>query len=120
LTLDGGAGNDILIGGDGNDTLLGGAGDDILVGGPGADVLDGGDGDDVIISDGFDTVINNFVAGANTDDRIDLSDSGLSFEWLMAHASDVDGNAVLDLGDHQITLTGVSTSTLNQDDFILG
>ncbi len=55
-----------------------------------------------------------------TDDRIDLTDRGLSFEWLMAHASDVDGNAVLDLGDQQITLRGVSTSMLHQDDFLLG
>jgi Ca2+-binding RTX toxin-like protein len=119
LTLDGGDGNDILVGGDGNDILLGGAGDDVLVGGPGADVFDGGDGDDTIISDGSDTVINNFTAGADTDDRIDLSDRDVSFEWLMAHASDVDGNTVLDLGDHQITLTGVSTSMLHQDDFML-
>lgn len=119
LTLDGGAGDDILIGGDGNDTLLGGAGDDVLIGGPGADVLDGGDGDDVIISDGFDTVVNNFTSGAGTDDRIDLSDRGLSFEWLMAHATDVGGNAVLDLGDHQLTLNGVSSSTLHHDDFIV-
>ena len=117
-TLDGGAGDDILIGGEGNDTLLGGAGDDVLIGGPGNDVLDGGDGDDIIISDGFDTVVNNFTAGAGTDDRIDLSGRGLSFEWLMAHASDVDGNTVLDLGDHQLTLNGVSSSMLHHDDFI--
>ena len=118
LTLDGGDGDDVLIGGDGDDTLLGGDGDDVLVGGPGADVLDGGDGDDIIISDAFDTVVNNFTAGAGTDDRIDLSGSGLSFEWLMAHASDVDGNTVLDLGDHQLTLNGVSTSMIHHDDFI--
>ena len=119
LTLDGGAGDDILIGGDGNDVLLGGAGDDVLIGGPGADVLDGGDGDDVILSDGSDTVINNFTAGAGTDDRIDLSGRGLSFEWLMAHATDVDGNTVLDLGDQHLTLNGVSTSMLHLDDFIV-
>jgi Ca2+-binding RTX toxin-like protein len=120
LTLDGGAGDDVLIGGDGNDTLLGGAGDDVLIGGPGADVLDGGDGDDTIIDDAFDTVIDNFTAGAGTEDRIDLSGSGLSFEWLMAHASDVDGGTVLDLGDHQLTLNGVSSSMLHENDFILG
>ncbi len=49
LTLNGGAGDDVLIGGAGNDTIIGGAGDDVLLGGPGADVLDGGDGDDVEI-----------------------------------------------------------------------
>ena len=119
LTLLGGDGDDVLIGGDGDDILSGGAGDDVLVGGPGADVLDGGDGDDLIVSDGEDIVINGFAAGANTEDRIDLSGRGLSFEWLMAHASDVDGNAVIDLGDHQLTLNGVSTATLHNEDFIV-
>ena len=41
LTLDGGAGDDLLVGGDGNDNLFGRDGDDTLVGGPGQDVLDG-------------------------------------------------------------------------------
>jgi Ca2+-binding RTX toxin-like protein len=49
LTIDGGAGDDVLEGGDGNDVLLGGAGDDILLGGNGVDVLDGGSGDNVVI-----------------------------------------------------------------------
>ena len=49
LTVDGGAGNDVLIGGDGNDMLLGGDGDDVLLGGGGIDVLDGGAGDDIEI-----------------------------------------------------------------------
>src|SRR5215208_4415582 len=51
LTLDGGAGDDLLVGGDGNDTLFGRDGDDILVGGPGVDVLDGGPGLNVIEQD---------------------------------------------------------------------
>src|SRR5215208_3396452 len=51
LTLDGGAGDDLLIGGDGNDSLFGRDGDDILVGGPGLDVLDGGPGLNVIEQD---------------------------------------------------------------------
>ncbi|HET9448792.1 MAG TPA: calcium-binding protein, partial [Steroidobacteraceae bacterium] len=120
LTLDGGAGDDILVGGEGNDTLLGGAGDDVLIGGPGADTLDGGDGDDVIVSDGFDIVVESFAAGANSEDRIDLSGRGLSFDWLMAHATESDGNTVLDLGDHQLTLNGVRSSQLHEHDFILG
>src|SRR5215217_3074422 len=51
LTLDGGAGDDLLIGGDGNDTLFGRDGDDILVGGPGLDVLDGGPGLNILEQD---------------------------------------------------------------------
>jgi Ca2+-binding RTX toxin-like protein len=111
LTLDGGDGSDVLIGSDGDDILLGGAGDDVLIGGLGNDIIDGGDGDDI--------EIQGFVAGANTDDRIDLTDRGFSFEWLMAHTSEVDGNTILDLGDQQITLIGVQASNLHQDDFLL-
>ena len=51
LTLDGGAGDDLLVGGDGNDTLFGRDGDDILVGGPGQDILDGGPGLNIIEQD---------------------------------------------------------------------
>ena len=49
LTVDGGAGNDLIVGGAGNDVLLGGDGDDILIGGPGLDTLDGGAGQNVLI-----------------------------------------------------------------------
>jgi Ca2+-binding RTX toxin-like protein len=51
LTIDGGAGNDVLVGSAGNDTILGGDDDDVLIGGPGLDVLDGGLGDDIEIQD---------------------------------------------------------------------
>jgi Ca2+-binding RTX toxin-like protein len=85
----------------------------------GADTLNGGDGDDVFITDVFDTVIDSFAAGAGSEDRIDVSGLGVDFAWLMAHATDVNGNVLLDLGDHQITLRGVSTSTLHQDDFMV-
>jgi Ca2+-binding RTX toxin-like protein len=51
LTLDGGAGDDLLVGGNGNDTLFGRDGDDVLVGGPGQDVLDGGPGLNVLEQD---------------------------------------------------------------------
>ena len=49
LTLDGGAGDDVLIGSAGNDTMFGREGDDVLLGGPGQDVLDGGPGDNILI-----------------------------------------------------------------------
>jgi Ca2+-binding RTX toxin-like protein len=51
LTLDGGAGDDLLVGGEGNDTLFGRDGDDVLVGGPGQDILDGGPGLNVLEQD---------------------------------------------------------------------
>ena len=49
LTLDGGAGDDVLVGSDGNDVLLGRDGDDVLLGGPGQDTLDGGPGNNILI-----------------------------------------------------------------------
>ena len=49
LTLDGGAGNDVLVGSAGNDSLFGREGDDVLRGGPGQDVLDGGPGNNILI-----------------------------------------------------------------------
>lgn len=111
LVLDGGDGNDILIGSDGDDVLIGGNGDDVLIGGLGNDVLIGGDGDDI--------EIQGFTAGGSTDDVIDLRGRGFTFDWLVARASDVDGSAVLDLGDQAITLRGVGVSALHQDDFLL-
>jgi Ca2+-binding RTX toxin-like protein len=103
LTLDGGAGSDVIIGGAGNDVLLGGAGDDVLLGGGGIDVLDGGDGDDIEIQ---------LVADPATSARMDLSGGSASFDWLMAHTSNVGDDAVIDLGDQQFTLRSVSTEQL--------
>ncbi|MBH3414149.1 Ig-like domain-containing protein, partial [Pseudomonas putida] len=44
--LDGSDGHDVLVGGSGNDTLHGGTGNDLLIGGLGNDLLDGGAGND--------------------------------------------------------------------------
>ncbi len=114
VTLDGGDGDDILIGGEGDDTLIGGDGDDILIGGGGNDTFDFGPGDDI--------EIQGFVAGAGTEDRIDLRGiAGVTgFDWVLAHAQDVDGNVVLDLGDGSaMTMTDVSVAALHSDDFLL-
>jgi Ca2+-binding RTX toxin-like protein len=111
LVLNGGDGDDVIIGSDGDDVLIGGAGDDVLIGGGGNDILVGAPGDDILIQ--------GFTAGAGLGDSVDLSGRGFTFDWLMAHASDINGETVLDLGGQHITLGGVSTSALNQDDFML-
>ena len=75
LTLDGGAGNDVIIGGDGNDRLVGNAGNDTLIGGAGddsvfwgpghgSDIIDGGEGNDFLAVRGSDTG-EHFVLSAN-------------------------------------------------------
>ena len=85
LTIDGGAGNDVLLGGDGNDLLRGGDGNDFVDGNRGADVAlmgagddtfqwDPGDGSDIVEGqDGADTMLFN---GANISEKFDLSANG--------------------------------------------
>jgi len=84
----------VLIGGDGNDVLLGGAGDDVLLGGPGIDVLDGGGGEDVEIQ---------WVA----DEPVKLERDGAAFQWLAAHASEIEGIALVGVVGQQTTLDGM-------------
>jgi Ca2+-binding RTX toxin-like protein len=103
LTLDGGAGDDVLIGGAGNDILLGGPGDDVLIGGAGVDTLDGGDGSDIeieLVGDSGDTLISATPAGK---------------EWLATHARIVGGKTVLDVGGKQRTLPHEDLSELITD-----
>ena len=102
-TIEGGGGDDTIAGLGGDDTLTGGAGEDTFAFGS-------GHGDDTISDFTVDT------------DRIDLT--GLttitSFDQLTI-ADNGDGNAVIDLssqGGGSITLTGVSTSDLDADDFV--
>jgi hypothetical protein len=58
VTMQGAAGNDVLIGGAGPDRLVGGPGDDVLVGNAGADALYGGPGNDTLMGGpGSDTLL---------------------------------------------------------------
>lgn len=95
VTVQGTAGNDVLLGsganeifygGAGNDTINGGAGDDILIGGAGVDKLTGGAGADTFrfasqsdsyrnATTSFDDTITDFDV---TQDKIDLADLGFS------------------------------------------
>jgi Ca2+-binding RTX toxin-like protein len=109
LTLDGGAGDDVIIGGAGNDVLIGGDGDDVLIGGGGVDTFVAGAGDDI--------EIQSFVSGSG--DLLDMRAFDVSFEWLMAHSATMDGNVVFDMGEQEITLVDVGLNSLQQDDFLL-
>jgi Ca2+-binding RTX toxin-like protein len=111
LTLVGGAGDDVLIGSDGDDILDGGDGDDILIGGGGNDVLVGGAGDNI--------EIQSFQAGA---DKIDLTSiaGDVTFDWVMAHAQQVDSDVVFDFGDAgQLKVSDVDAASLHAGDFLL-
>ena len=122
-TLSGSDGPNALYGMAGNDTLDGGGGEDTLVGSTGDDILTGGLGDDMFVfadGDGNDT-ITDFVAGADSDDVIDLRlVSGIGgFTDVMAAAVQVGGDAFIDLGDgNSVTLLGVDTTQLAEQDFL--
>jgi hypothetical protein len=97
---------------------------DVIVAGAGTDTLTGGTGDDTFIyqvGDGTDTIID-FVAGAATDDRIDVSDFGAAFDTLaeiQAAATDNGANTTIDFGGGDtLTLLNVNKGNLHDDDFI--
>jgi len=67
FTVDGGAGDDLLMGTDIGDRLIGGSGNDILVGGGGIDDMIGGLGNDEYYVDSIvDGVTENFGEGIDT------------------------------------------------------
>ena len=100
LVLDGGAGDDVLIGSAGDDVLIGGDGDDVLIGDGGNDIFDGGDGDDI--------EIQGFVAGASTEDADRPQRSRHQLRLADGARERGGGDTVLELGEQQITLRGVS------------
>jgi Ca2+-binding RTX toxin-like protein len=69
VTLQGGAGNDLLKAGSGADVLLGGDGNDTLVAGTGNDTLDGGSGINTLKASGSQHFVltNTSLTGLGTD-----------------------------------------------------
>src|SRR5262245_54281816 len=121
LTLDGGAGNDVLLGSRGDDRLLGGDGKDFVDGNQGNDIAllgagddvfqwDPGDGSDTVEGEaGTDTLVFN---GANINERMDISANG-----ERARLTRDVGNITMDLnGVEHIQLNalgGADTITVN-------
>ena len=93
-TLDGGAGGDRLRGDAGRDMLVGGVDDDYLAGGEGADMLDGGAGHDTADYQASDARVSVTIRQGGDDVEVQI-------------------------GDAVLTLTGVSTTDVTVDDFIL-
>src|SRR5205823_5136979 len=92
VTLNGGAGNDLLLGGAGADSLQGGSGNDTLFGGRGNDTLHGNDGNDYLSAGpGADQLFGE--AGNDQlfsfDHEIDALDSGAGFDRAKGDADDL-------------------------------
>ena len=129
--LIGGAGNDFLYGngdnddlsgGSGNDALKGDSGDDVLNGGAGDDYLSGGTGSDTFVfspGDGNDTLAD-FVAGAGTEDVIDVSAfTHSSLSDILGVATQDNADVVISLdGSTSVRLLGVNVADLHEDDFL--
>jgi Ca2+-binding RTX toxin-like protein len=94
LTLDGGAGNDVILGSHGNDTVIGGQGNDVAFLGDGNDtfIWNPGDGSDVVDGQGgFDTLD---FRGSNAAETIGISANGghaLFTRDVAAITMDLDG-----------------------------
>lgn len=102
-----------------------GSKDDILYGGTGNSTFSGGMGNNLFAvakdtDNGGKTVITDFAISSGN--RIGLFGYGLntdSVNLLLANShNDANGNALLNLGNHQITLQGVSINELHANQFI--
>ena len=112
--LHGESGNDYISGANGNDSIDGGRGNDFMFGGNGRDIFQfTADSDDYF---GRDTV-RDFTANV---DRMDLRDLGLTYDQVMAQATQVGENVVLNFrSTGHITMLNVDLAALDQADFIL-
>jgi Ca2+-binding RTX toxin-like protein len=126
ITLDGGAGDDILRGGDGADTLLGGAGNDVVDGNIGADAALLGSGNDTFQwdpGDGSDTVDGQSGTdslafnGSNAGETMDAVADGTHVRFTRNIANiamdldNVEGMAVRTLGGIDLMHVGDLTGT---------
>jgi Ca2+-binding RTX toxin-like protein len=101
LAIDTGDGNDTLNAGNSGATLIGGLGDDTFV--------------------GTNFVVEDFQAGAGSEDRIDLRGLGFELDDVLASLTfdEGTGDTLIDLGEVQITLRDVAPEAMHADDFVL-
>ncbi len=133
-TLFGGSQDDTIVAGTGNDILSGGDGTDILMGEGGADRLNGNAGSDTLIG-GASTDAFIFDVGTGADiiadfqnniDTIELDDglwgnAALTVaDVISTYATDTGTSVVFDFGNgDEITINGVTSATLLQDDILI-
>lgn len=91
ITLNGGAGNDLLEGGAGGDILIGGTGSDHLIGNGGADLMIGEAGNDNFFYDPGQTNAGDYIDGGDGMDSVMFySDAGSSLS-VTAQAGSFEG-----------------------------
>ncbi len=115
-TMQGTAGDDVLIGGDGADLITGGSGDDFVMDGEGADTLSGGAGVDtfVLARDGADDVIEDFDP---LEDVLDLSGFGSIGGTGDIAVTTRSWGAELRFGDEVIDVRSTNGAPLRATDF---
>lgn len=106
--VSGGSGNDTLAAGTGNSTFSGGAGDNLFL-------------FNKANAENGNTVITDFANSSQN--KIGLFDYGLDNDslnqLLQSSQNDTNGNAVLNLDGHTITIQGISVSDLNTNQFVV-
>ena len=114
-SIDGAAGNDVLMGDAGDDQLNGGDGNDTLYGGTGVDKLTGGLGDDVYRwgrGDGKDTIQEASGTGSGFD-TLELA-AGILPANVALYRNGYDLVVVLDGSSTQLTVANFFGGTPNQ------
>lgn len=117
---------DILYGSDGDNVIYGMGGADRLIGGGGGDRLYGGAGGDIFAFDarsGADLIVDFQATGVDHDFfavQKNANGSGIvDFTTLAAHAANVGGDVVIDLGGgNAATLIGLNTADLSASLFM--
>ncbi|MGV2099755.1 VCBS domain-containing protein [Rhizobium sp. 21-4511-3d] len=106
ITIEGGAGNDIIGGGAGDDTLRGGTGDDLISGLGGNDTIEGGDGKDTLYGGAGDDTIDggdgdDTIIGGAGNDTLNGGAGNDRFIYQPGNGSSVvgDGSDKIDGGD---------------------
>lgn len=112
-----------VIGGGASDTLTTGLGDDTIDGRAGNDTLTGSGGNDtfIFIDGSGDDTVTDFVAGAGTDDKLDITAFGFAtFADVISAASQTGSDTLIQLdADDSVTLLGVSLGDLVAFDLLL-
>ncbi|MCF2904314.1 Hint domain-containing protein [Octadecabacter sp. CECT 8868] len=120
MTVDAGAGNDVITGGSGDDSLVGGDGADALTGGAGNDTMSGGEGNDAfVLGEGFGV---DTITGGEDDPFVDvdtLDAGGMTSDVVLDFTADEAGT--LTEGANVATFSEVELFNLGSgDDSVIG